>query len=171
MASELLLIEEELRGGENAGCAHRAGLQAFKKVTSGVMGAYESWPRPWLLRARRRVRELISGFTRRSGISVLAAISLPEAERASENPLAIVLYRLAHEALTNAEKHSGAKELEFSVGCENCWMTLSVRDDGRGFDMAKVRNKKTSLGLKIMAEAAAWPAAISPSIQGRGAGR
>ncbi|MDP2864989.1 MAG: ATP-binding protein, partial [Elusimicrobiota bacterium] len=95
------------------------------------------------------------GFTRRSGISVLAAIGLPEAERASENPLAIVLYRLAQEALNNAEKHSGAKELEFSVGSENCWMTLSVRDDGRGFDMAKARNKKTSLGLKIMAEAAA----------------
>ena len=159
MSSALLLIEEEIRGGEKRRALARIGQarKLLKKVTSGVKGAcVESWPPALAVTGLDAVlRELISGFTRRSGISVLADISLPEPERASENPLAIVLYRLAHEALTNAEKHSGAKELEFSVDCENCWMTLSVRDDGRGFDMAKVRNRKTSLGLKIMAEAAA----------------
>lgn len=159
MASELLLIEEELRGGEKRRALARIGhaRRLLKKVTSGVKRAcVESWPPALAVSGLDAVlRELLSGFTRRSNISVLAAISLPEAERASESPLAIVLYRLAQEALNNAEKHSGAKELEFSVGCENCWMTLLVRDDGRGFDMAKVRNKGSSLGLKIMAEAAA----------------
>jgi signal transduction histidine kinase len=33
-------------------------------------------------------------------------------------------------------------------------MTLTVRDDGRGFDPAVKRDKKGSLGLKMMAEAA-----------------
>lgn len=159
MAAELLLIEEELRGGEKRRALARIGhaRRLLKKVTSGVKRAcVESWPPALAVTGLDAVlRELISGFTRRSNISVLAAICLPEAERASESPLAIVLYRLAQEALNNAEKHSGAKELEFSVGCENCWMTLLVRDDGRGFDMAKVRNKGSSLGLKIMAEAAA----------------
>lgn len=159
MASELLLIEEELRGGEKRRALARIGhaRKLLKKVTSGVKRAcVESWPPALAVSGLDAVlRELLSGFTRRSNISVLAAISLPETERASESPLAIVLYRLAQEALSNAEKHSGAGELEFSVGCENCWMTLLVRDDGRGFDMAKIKNKRSSLGLKIMAEAAA----------------
>lgn len=159
MASELLLIEEELRGGEKRRALARIGhaRKLLKKVTSGVKRAcVESWPPALAVTGLDAVlRELISGFTRRSNISVLADISLPEAERVSESPLAIVLYRLAQEALSNAEKYSGAGELEFSVGCENCWMTLLVRDDGRGFDMAKIKNKKSSLGLKMMAEAAA----------------
>lgn len=159
MASELLLIEEELRGGEKRRALARVGhaRKLLKKVTSGVKRAcVESWPPALAVSGLDAVlRELLSAFARRSNISVLASISLPEAERASESPLAIVLYRLAQEALSNAEKYSGAGELEFSVGCENCWMTLLVRDDGRGFDMAKVKNKGSSLGLKIMAEAAA----------------
>ncbi|OGR97728.1 MAG: hypothetical protein A2016_10540 [Elusimicrobia bacterium GWF2_62_30] len=158
MASELLLIEEELRGGDKRRAFARIGhaRKLLKKVTSAVKGAcVESWPPALAVSGLDAVlRELLSGFSRRSKIAVRADISLPEAEHASESPLAIVLYRLAQEALSNAEKHSGAKKLDFSVTCANCWMTLSVRDDGRGFDMAKARNKKTSLGLKIMAEAA-----------------
>jgi signal transduction histidine kinase len=65
-----------------------------------------------------------------------------------------VLYRLAQEALRNAEKHSGAASLDFSVDCGSGWMTLTVSDDGRGFDTAGKRAKKGSLGLKMMAEAA-----------------
>lgn len=159
MASELLLIEEELRGGQRRRALSRIdhARKLLKKVTSGVKRAcVESWPPALAVSGLDAVlRELISGFTRRSNISVLADISLPEAERVSESPLAIVLYRLAQEALSNAEKYSGAGELEFSVGCDNCWMTLLVRDNGRGFDMEKMKNKRSSLGLKMMAEAAA----------------
>ena len=159
MSSELLLIEEELRGGDKRRAFARIGhaRKLLKKVTSAVKGAcVESWPPALAISGLDAVlRELLSGFSRRTKTAVLSDISLPEAEHASESPLAIVLYRLAQEALSNAEKHSGAKNLDFSVTCANCWMTLSVRDDGRGFDMAKAGNKKNSLGLKIMAEAAA----------------
>jgi len=158
MSSELLLIEEEIRGGEKRRASARIGQarKLLRKVTSGVKKAcVESWPPALAVSGLDAVlRELVSGFSRRTKIGVTQSIRLPAAKLASESPLAIVLYRLAQEALNNAEKHSGAKKLEFSVSGENGWMTLSVRDDGRGFDMAKARNKKNSLGLKIMAEAA-----------------
>lgn len=158
MSSELLLIEAELRGGEKRRALARIdqARKLLKKVTTAVKGAcVESWPPALAVSGLDAVlRELISGFSRRSNISVTQDIRLRYARGASESPLAIVLYRLAQEALNNAEKHSGAKKVDFSVNCENGWMTLSVRDDGRGFDMVKARNKKSSLGLKIMVEAA-----------------
>lgn len=158
LSASLLLIEEELRRGEKrrAFAKIEQARKLLKKVTSGVKRAcIESWPPALEVSGLDAVlRELVSGFAGRSKISVLADIRLPQNARASASPLDIVLYRLAQEALNNVEKHSGSKKIDFSVGSENGWLTLSVRDYGRGFDMAKARRKKNSLGLKIMAEAA-----------------
>lgn len=43
-----------------------------------------------------------------------------------------VLYRVAHEALMNAVKHSEASRIIVSVSCRDGEATLSVEDDGRG---------------------------------------
>ncbi len=159
MSSGLLLIEEELRTGQKRRAFARLeqSRKLLKKVTSAVKNAcVESWPPALAVSGLDAVlRELLNAFARRSKIRVKAAIRLPRAGRASESPLFIVLYRLAQEALRNAEKHSGAKKLEFSLSAENGWLTLIVRDYGRGFDMARVKTRKSSLGLKIMAEEAA----------------
>lgn len=158
MASLLRLIEENIRLGERRKAFVRIeqARKLLKTATSAVKRAcVESWPPALAVSGLDAVlRELLSGFAGRSKIGVQADIRLPGVERASKSPLDIVLYRLAQEALSNAEKHSGAKNLEFSVGSENGWLTLSVRDDGRGFDMARAKGKRSSLGLKIMAEAA-----------------
>lgn len=159
LSSALLVVAEEVRLGESRralASLERAG-RLLKTMTAGVKGAcVESWPPALAVSGLDAVlRDLLDGFSGRSKIRVQADIRLPEDERQRENPLSIVLYRLAQEALMNAEKHSGAEKLEFSVGSENGWMKLTVSDDGRGFNMAKAKNKKSSLGLKIMAEAAA----------------
>jgi two-component system sensor histidine kinase UhpB len=159
LSSALLVVAEEVRLGESrrALASIQRAQKLLRKMTSAVKGAcVESWPPALAVSGLDAVlRELLSGFAGRSKIRVVSDIRLPEEEPQRENPLAIVLYRLAQEALMNAEKHSGAKKLEFSVGSENGWLKLSVRDDGRGFDMVRAKNKKASLGLKIMAEAAA----------------
>lgn len=159
LSSALLVVAEEVRLGETrrALASIERAAKLLKKMTSSVKGAcVESWPPALAVSGLHAVlRELLDGFSKRSKIRVLADIRLPDPDRQRENPLAIVLYRLAQEALMNAEKHSGARKLHFSVGSEDGWMKLSVRDDGRGFNMAKAKNKNSSLGLKIMAEAAA----------------
>ena len=159
LSSALLVVAEEVRLGERRralASLERAG-KLLKKMTSGVKGAcVESWPPALAVSGLGAVlRDLLDGFAARSKVRVRADIRLPDSGDQPENPLAIVLYRLAQEALMNAEKHSGAGKLEFSVGGGNGWMKLTVRDDGRGFNMGRVKNKKASLGLKIMAEAAA----------------
>ncbi len=61
--------------------------------------------------------------------------------------MALNLYRVAQEAVTNAVKHSGAKNIlvVLDKSAEN--VCVSVEDDGKGFSLRR-RNK--GLGLHIM---------------------
>lgn len=58
---------------------------------------------------------------------------------------AIHLYRIAQEALRNAVRHSGAKNVVVELRKEGRRYTLSVTDDGRGFDGSPPSS--TSMGL------------------------
>jgi signal transduction histidine kinase len=60
-------------------------------------------------------------------------------------------YRVAQEAITNAVNHAGAKKLVTKLGTVEGKATLTVEDDGVGFDMEKV-NKKAHFGLIGMQE-------------------
>ncbi len=67
----------------------------------------------------------------------------------------LVLYRVAQEAMTNIAKHAGASKvwIDLDRGSED--VTLSVRDDGRGFEPAIARasdDKGLGLGLFGMEE-------------------
>ena len=44
------------------------------------------------------------------------------------------LLRIAHEALTNVVKHAQARRVEVRLAYDERTLTLSIRDDGRGFD-------------------------------------
>jgi len=56
------------------------------------------------------------------------------------------LYRITQEAVNNAVKHSGAKNIYITVH-NTSGLNLSVRDDGCGYDTDKSDN---GLGLSIM---------------------
>jgi len=64
--------------------------------------------------------------------------------------MATGLFRIYQEALTNITRHAGAATVSATLELEMDWLILKIRDDGRGFDPAKVRNKKTwgLLGMK-----------------------
>jgi signal transduction histidine kinase len=64
----------------------------------------------------------------------------------------IALYRIAQEALNNVAKHSGAARAKVELTCTGARITLSIRDNGRGFDMKNTL--PDSLGLGIMRERA-----------------
>ncbi|MCE3606579.1 cache domain-containing protein [Massilia sp. P8910] len=64
-----------------------------------------------------------------------------------------VLFRIAQEALTNIERHAGAHQVEITLACENGCVTLTIADDGTGFDAAKVAiHPKRGIGLRNMME-------------------
>ena len=65
----------------------------------------------------------------------------------------LVLYRIVQEALTNVAKHSAARGVEVRLRRRSNIVTVTVTDDGRGFDMRDVKSREGSgLGLFGMRE-------------------
>lgn len=65
----------------------------------------------------------------------------------------IALYRVAQEALTNIERHSGASKLTIDLRGHARGATLRIADDGRGLDQTHAQDTPSSgLGLRNMQE-------------------
>ncbi|MCA1658959.1 MAG: PAS domain-containing sensor histidine kinase, partial [Verrucomicrobiaceae bacterium] len=64
-----------------------------------------------------------------------------------DDTVALHLYRIAQEAVTNAVKHSGAKNVLITLDRNKTHTCISVQDDGKGF-VVKKRGK--GLGLHMM---------------------
>jgi two-component system, NarL family, sensor kinase len=78
---------------------------------------------------------LVREFTSESGIRV----SL-ETRGVCALPLAVEseLYRIGQQALANVQQHAGAKTVRLSLVCTKRSTTLTIDDDGSGFDVRKV---------------------------------
>lgn len=64
--------------------------------------------------------------------------------------LATQLYYVAQEAATNAAKHAGAQNVEVSLARTNGHIALTIKDDGKGFDV-DVAERAPGMGLQLMA--------------------
>jgi two-component system NarL family sensor kinase len=64
-----------------------------------------------------------------------------------------VLFRIAQEALTNIERHAGASHIEVALARLGPHVSLTVRDDGAGFDAEGIAlHPRRGIGLRNMAE-------------------
>jgi two-component system sensor histidine kinase UhpB len=68
--------------------------------------------------------------------------------------VALCLFRIVQEALRNSAVHGEARRLQVSVVESASSLSLTIADDGRGFDLACVRRTGRGLGLVSMAERA-----------------
>ncbi len=64
--------------------------------------------------------------------------------------VATALYRIAEQALDNAIRHSEARRIRISLRMNGRGTTLEVRDNGCGFDPARVRRRPAGIGLMLM---------------------
>jgi signal transduction histidine kinase len=92
---------------------------------------------------------LASQTTRRTGIEVTLnsnhdSIDLAEA-------IAITVYRVAQEALTNVAKHSEATSAHIDLMVRDDTLSIEVSDNGRGIRQQDV-HKKDSFGLRGLTE-------------------
>lgn len=69
-------------------------------------------------------------------------------DRRLDPAIEVVLYRLAEEGLHNAIRHSQAAHVEVSVSATRTHVTLTVKDDGIGFDVSR----QASAGVAMMRE-------------------
>jgi len=94
---------------------------------------------------------LVEDFARRSGIECRIDLAPRETLDALERNVAVTLYRVLQESLTNVARHAGARRVWASLALADGQVRLEVEDDGRGIaaeDLAKSR----SLGVKGMRE-------------------
>ncbi|MGA2936284.1 MAG: ATP-binding protein [Syntrophobacteraceae bacterium] len=71
--------------------------------------------------------------------------------------LKIVIFRIIQEALNNVAKHSGANSVTLRLAQENGAIGMTIRDNGKGFDVAEARESariSACVGLSSMTERA-----------------
>jgi PAS domain S-box-containing protein len=87
---------------------------------------------------------LVQNFTQRTGIPCELAIGASDLEL--QDPHATAVFRILQESLTNVARHAEASLVEVVIERSDACVTLSVRDNGRGFVAGSPR-KPNSYGL------------------------
>ncbi len=90
----------------------------------------------------------VEGFSARSEIAVDLYLD-PNVGRLSET-LETAIFRIVQESLTNVHRHSGSTTARIDVAEENGWITLAVRDRGRGLPAVPV--EAVGVGIAGMKE-------------------
>lgn len=90
-------------------------------------------------------------FSRRTGIKIDFASDI--GEKTINPKLATALYRIYQESLTNVARHAYATAVEASLKSDDNHLVLTIQDNGKGFALYGIENKKT-LGILGMRERA-----------------
>ncbi|HMH22837.1 MAG TPA: PAS domain S-box protein [Puia sp.] len=90
-------------------------------------------------------------FQKRSGIGTEFISAMDEFKYSSI--MAIGLFRICQESLTNVARHSGATNVCITLFEDNGYILLKIEDNGKGFEVQRGKDKKT-LGLLGMRERA-----------------
>jgi len=98
----------------------------------------------------KAVRRLLEDFSGRNGIASTYVHQDPTTVLPAE--LAICIYRVVQESLSNIAHHAQASHVEVELICDDDLVYLSVRDNGVGFDAASLTHAGTHLGLLSMKE-------------------
>jgi signal transduction histidine kinase len=97
------------------------------------------------------VAALCREFTTKQGIGV--EFTANEIPRSVHPDAALCIFRIAQEGLRNLKKYSGAKVAEVELQMTGDRLEISIRDEGRGFDLAELRHSE-GLGIRSMEERA-----------------
>jgi PAS domain S-box-containing protein len=94
------------------------------------------------------VQNYVQNFARRTGLKV--AMHCPHDETHLAPALALPLFRIIQEALTNCAKHAKARNVDIRLQLQTLPMHLEVQDDGIGFDLNGMTGVPKSGGLGLM---------------------
>jgi two-component system, NarL family, sensor histidine kinase UhpB len=145
-------------GSDNAAAAADdapvAAMQATLDDTLASVRRIASDLRPLMLDdlgLNAAIEWLARDTSRRIGIPVHTR--LPLTEPALDQRVAIALYRMVQEALTNVARHAQAKSVEITLQVQEQQLVLTVTDDGIGFDEQALQ-RAGSFGLMGLRERA-----------------
>ncbi|GAB3442572.1 cache domain-containing protein [Massilia solisilvae] len=160
LVSIKLQIEAGIVRLTGTGAAEQAARERFERTAeelNNVLGEVRRIShdlRPALLDdlgLAAALEHLAQEFSEHSGTPV--AFTTSGATEELPGVVGTVLFRIAQEALTNIERHAGASHVEMSLRRDGRRLTLSVRDDGSGFDPEGVAvHPQRGIGLRNMME-------------------
>ena len=151
---DLAWLRQRLPAGAPELDAKAAQMEAVLDRTVGSVRRISADLRPLMLDdlgLRDAIGWLAKEFEKHSGIA--CHLKAPD-EGALENvdrSVAITLYRVLQESLTNVARHAQAKNAWVMLSVVGNWLHLEVEDDGRGITEADLARPR-SLGLKGMRE-------------------
>ncbi len=97
----------------------------------------------------KAMRRLVDDFAARNGVKCTFVHKDPVTPIPGE--IATCVYRVAQEALGNIARHARASQAEIELICEDDLISLSLRDNGQGFDV-QASDHEGHLGLVSMKE-------------------
>ena len=93
------------------------------------------------------LKKYTSAVKGQSGVDIRLGVT--GTERRFESYLEVLIFRAVQELLSNASSHSQATLVNIQVDISDNWVRASVEDNGVGFDLSELENKK-GMGLKII---------------------
>jgi two-component system NarL family sensor kinase len=88
-----------------------------------------------------------------------ASLRIAALPREPEQEIKVVVYRAAQEALSNLARHAQASRVEMALEAQGGSVVLTIRDNGLGFDVARLLgapvNVASGIGLRSIREQAA----------------
>jgi signal transduction histidine kinase len=99
---------------------------------------------------RRALGEIIEGLTvqHETLTDQVIELDLPPDLGDCALPTKIAIYRILQEMLANGHRHSGAQSQRVTVARPGASIALTVSDDGRGFDPARVLASEKGVGVE-----------------------
>ena len=91
-------------------------------------------------------------FAKRTNIAVKCDDQARGRNRDLGRESAIALFRIAQEALNNVAKHAQATQVDLRIDADADEMTLTISDNGKGFDPVTAEARSTRLGMTTMQE-------------------
>ncbi|HEY5627432.1 MAG TPA: sensor histidine kinase, partial [Nitrospira sp.] len=98
----------------------------------------------------KAIRRLVDDYATRTGLETSYIHQDPTVPLPAE--LSTCLYRVVQEGLSNVSRHARASRVEVELICEDEHVSLSIRDNGQGFDAATLQKTGGHLGLLSMHE-------------------
>ena len=78
---------------------------------------------------------------------ILAEVQVEGQERDMDQQKKLILFRIIQESLQNIVKHAQATAVDIGFRYLPEWLQVTIRDNGRGFDVEAALRKNTGLGL------------------------
>ena len=151
---DLAWLRERLPAGDAALGAKAAQMTGLVEQTMTSVRRISADLRPLMLDdlgLPDAVAWLVTEFSKHSGVECRLDAPHESALENVDQAVAITVYRVLQESLTNIARHAQAKHAWVILGVSGNWLQLEVEDDGQGIKDADLTRPR-SLGLKGIRE-------------------